>query len=138
MEAFGNAKTIRNDNSSRFGKYVHILVDSNTCMIQGATVINYLLEKSRVTVHSKGNHTFYWSNKYYMKKESILWSLLFILFVGERNYHIFYHLLKGCTGVLKQSLFLSDKEAHSFDYLKSGGCYEVKGINDEELFNEVN
>lgn len=49
LESFGNAKTLRNNNSSRFGKYVRMKVDSNNKKIQGAQIINYLLEKSRIT-----------------------------------------------------------------------------------------
>ena len=49
LEAYGNAKTIRNNNSSRFGKYVRIFVDPETKQIAGADIINYLLEKSRLT-----------------------------------------------------------------------------------------
>ena len=78
LEAFGNAKTIRNDNSSRFGKYVRILVETRSRKIVGASVSNYLLEKSRVTTQG----------------------------LGERNYHIFYQLLSGLSKPEKTRLFL--------------------------------
>ena len=63
MQSMGNAKTIRNDNSSRFGKYLQIQFEPGGS-IAGATMATYLLEKSRVVCHAK----------------------------NERNYHIFYQL----------------------------------------------
>lgn len=67
LEAFGNAKTSRNNNSSRFGKLVEIFVDCRTEAIYGAKIVHYLLEKSRVVKCTK----------------------------GERNYHIFYALVEA-------------------------------------------
>ena len=49
LEAFGNAKTVRNDNSSRFGKYVRIWMNKKSKTIIGASLTKYLLEKIRIT-----------------------------------------------------------------------------------------
>lgn len=80
-EAFGNAKTIRNDNSSRFGKYLEIFFDSNTSII-GANINTYLLERSRLVFQPK----------------------------SERNYHIFYQMLAGMSEDQKAALSLSAAE----------------------------
>ena len=62
LEGFGNSKTSRNDNSSRFGKYVKMYFGLNEDKVFGAVVRNYLLEKSRVIMVAKkerGYHIFY-------------------------------------------------------------------------------
>ena len=65
LEAFGNAKTLRNDNSSRFGKWLQLELETGTGRITAGSVQHYLLESSRVVAQGQ----------------------------GERNYNIFYHLL---------------------------------------------
>lgn len=107
LESFGNAKTVRNDNSSRFGKLVLLLMDKESRKIKGAMMTNYLLEKSRVIQQM----------------------------VGERNYHIFYHLLNGGDQKLKNDLDLSSPK--NYEYLKKSECFEVNTLNDKELFLEV-
>ena len=109
LEAFGNAKTVRNDNSSRFGKYVSLLVDKGNRKILGARLINYLLEKSRIVQQSK----------------------------DERNYHIFYHVLEGAENDTLINLGLDKGGAKAFKYLNQSGCVKVEKMNDGMLFHEV-
>uniref|UniRef100_A0A4W6EQZ8 Myosin XIX n=1 Tax=Lates calcarifer TaxID=8187 RepID=A0A4W6EQZ8_LATCA len=68
MEAFGNACTLRNNNSSRFGKYIQLQLDRCQLLV-GASVQTYLLEKTRVACQP----------------------------ANERNFHIFYQMMKGAT-----------------------------------------
>nr|CAD7448164.1 unnamed protein product [Timema bartmani] len=85
LEAFGNAKTVKNDNSSRFGKFIRINFDASG-YIAGANIETYLLEKSRAIRQAK----------------------------DERAFHIFYQLMVGATAEQRKEFILEDPKTYSF------------------------
>ncbi|GAB7345865.1 hypothetical protein MBLNU457_4114t1 [Dothideomycetes sp. NU457] len=107
LEAFGNAQTVRNNNSSRFGKFIRIKF-TRAGQIAGAYIDWYLLEKSRV-VHINPN---------------------------ERNYHVFYQLLRGADKGLKKSLLLENAEIDDFEYTRHGND-TISGVSDDSEWNSL-
>ncbi|XP_033983031.1 myosin-9-like isoform X2 [Trematomus bernacchii] len=85
LEAFGNAKTVKNDNSSRFGKFIRINFDVNGYIV-GANIETYLLEKSRAIRQAK----------------------------DERTFHLFYYLLTGAGDKLREELLLESYNNYRF------------------------
>ncbi|KAL6426874.1 hypothetical protein ACFW04_009267 [Cataglyphis niger] len=90
LEAFGNAKTVRNDNSSRFGKFIRIHFGPSG-KLAGADIETYLLEKARV-----------------ISQQSL-----------ERSYHIFYQMMSGSVKGLKEMCLLSDN-IHDYYFVSQG------------------
>lgn len=107
LESFGNSQTVRNNNSSRFGKFIKIEFDERG-KINGAHIEWYLLEKSRV-VHQT--------------------SL-------ERNYHIFYQLLSGLTSQDLRKLELDSRSIASYNYLNNSNA-SIPGVDDSLNFQEL-
>ena len=102
LEAFGNAKTTHNNNSSRFGRWCAVHFDARGGFIAGAKVDSFLLEKSRVV--SQG--------------------------AGERNYHVFYQLLTGATADERAAWRLKPGGGPSYAY--TSGLQEAPGVDDAE------
>ncbi|GAB6020238.1 Unconventional myosin-XV [Chamberlinius hualienensis] len=84
LESFGNAKTVRNDNSSRFGKYLEVHFKDG--VITGAQTTEYLLEKSRIVTQAQ----------------------------DERNYHVFYEMLAGLNKEIKEKYGLQSADKYFY------------------------
>lgn len=107
LEAFGNAQTVRNNNSSRFGKFIRIEF-TRSGQIAGAFIDWYLLEKSRVV--RLNSH--------------------------ERNYHVFYQLLRGADINMRKDFLLGDMETDDFEYTRHGNDI-ISGVSDHNEWNSL-
>ena len=109
MESFGNAKTGRNDNSSRFGKFSQ-LEFNDLYVLVGSKCVTYLLEKSRVITQTG----------------------------LERNFHIMYQLLAAPDSV-KERLLLKDKKSTDFNYTSSGDTKTnlIEGMSDADRYQQT-
>ncbi|XP_034564510.1 unconventional myosin-XV [Notolabrus celidotus] len=119
LESFGNAKTILNNNSSRFGKYLHVHILHG--VVVGTSLSKYLLEKSRVVFQAN----------------------------EERNYHVFYELLAGMNAYDKQELYLQGPETYYYlnqggdcelkgkqdkqDFQLLVQCFETIGLHADQI-----
>lgn len=121
LEAFGNASTRRNDNSSRFGKYLQLQFDNknqpgmasasnSNCRLAGSKCDVYLLEKNRVTVHDP----------------------------EERTYHIFYQIIAAPNDV-KGGFWdkMKNTNRDSFKYVGPSATKKVEGMDDDEHFENT-
>uniref|UniRef100_A0A183BXB8 Myosin motor domain-containing protein n=1 Tax=Globodera pallida TaxID=36090 RepID=A0A183BXB8_GLOPA len=119
LEAFGNSKTVKNDNSSRFGKFIRINFDMSG-YISGANIEFYLLEKSR-TCRQAGD---------------------------ERSFHVFYQFLRGTSPDEKVNFLLEDVSRYSFlnngyislpnvddsaEFLNTIRSMKIMGFHDDEI-----
>eukprot|EP00752_Nemacystus_decipiens_P009298 g8309.t1 len=108
LESFGNAKTLRNNNSSRFGKFLKMQFTRDKYRLAGAFIETYLLEKSRVLTQGR----------------------------GERNFHILYELVAGAPKCgLAKDLQLGGVETYRI--LSTSGCTELEGVDDAAQFEGV-
>jgi myosin V len=110
LESFGNARTVRNDNSSRFGKFIEIQFNGNGKLV-GAQIETYLLEKIRLITQSN----------------------------GERNYHIFFELLSGGIDARELSQYYLAPTARPSDFrVTANGTYDRRdGVTDRETFKQL-
>ncbi|KAJ0406274.1 hypothetical protein P43SY_007062 [Pythium insidiosum] len=127
LESFGNARTLRNDNSSRFGKFIKLHFTS-VGRLTGASIQTYLLEKVRLVSQSN----------------------------GERNYHVFYEMAIGASPMQRKRWCLdppanavmatgdsgdlpeSTRQFLHYRYLNQSQCYRRRdGVDDREMFQRV-
>ena len=109
LEAFGNARTIKNDNSSRFGKYINIAFSGQGQLLR-ASIDTYLLEKVRL-IHQTS---------------------------GERNFHVFYQFLQAATQDERNELLLNGYKVQDFKLTNQSGTYDRRDhVVDTDMHKEM-
>ena len=109
LESFGNARTIRNDNSSRFGKFIELQFKQTGSLI-GASLDAYLLEKVRLVHQSP----------------------------GERNFHIFYEMLAALNDDERATYHLQGYTAQDFKLTNRSGTYDRRdGVDDAVMYDKL-
>ena len=110
LESFGNARTVRNDNSSRFGKFIEMRFDTKLGTLKSASIRTYLLEKVRLI--SQGP--------------------------GERNYHVFYEILAALPQKDRKRLRIATASAETFRMTAESGTFDRRdGVSDRETYREL-
>jgi len=108
LESFGNARTIRNDNSSRFGKFIEIQFQYGSLV--SASIETYLLEKVRLISQAP----------------------------GERNYHVFYELLAGLSQKERRMFSLGNASPRDFQMTAASGTFDRRdGVSDRDTYSEL-
>lgn len=109
LESFGNARTVRNDNSSRFGKFMELLFTPSGTLVS-ASIETYLLEKVRLISQAP----------------------------GERNYHVFYELLAGVPQRQRQALRIANVSAQDFRMTASSGTFDRRdAVDDRDTYKDL-
>lgn len=109
LESFGNARTHRNDNSSRFGKFIELRFNHKGTLV-GACIETYLLEKVRLISQAE----------------------------GERNYHVFYEMLAGMNDTEKEPYLLDEYTAEDFNITSCSGTYTRRdGVKDVDTYKDL-
>lgn len=119
-EAFGNARTLMNNNSSRFAKFIRLYVDvtdstpraprnANSCAVTGCSTETYLLERSRITRPP----------------------------TNERNFHVFYQLCAASARDAALRKRYHVPEAKKLAYLSAGGVTEIPNVDDAKQFDAL-
>jgi myosin-5 len=107
LEAFGNSRTLRNDNSSRFGKYIDLNFTKRGHLV-GGTIKTYLLEKVRLSFQQS----------------------------GERNFHVFYQMFAGASIEDKERWNLMDS-VKNYRFTNQGNIFDLKFVFDKDEYNSL-